>query len=442
MIQPWFEEAKLGIFVHWGIYAVDGRGGESWPIVSGDVSYKDYMKQMAHFTADKYDPVAWAEIIEKSGAKYAVLTTKHHDGVTLWPTGEEGPCIPKETKAGDLVGPFVEAIRAKGIHTGLYFSHTDWSHEAHFQVITGKSPEELKALREEIVVYRDMWTESFKEDDDRHDPLVEAKWQSFLDFEKRQIKELLTSYGRIDLLWFDVMLFRPGYDYRCKSLKAYIEDLSKETVVNSRMGGYGDYETPEQFIPVYPPEGPWEACMTTNDTWSYTGKEKNYKTPFEIITMFCECLSLGGNLLLNIGPDEQGNIPEQQVEILEILGQWIKRNEAGVYQTRRGLPLGYAYGRTSLSPDKETIYLYLSHLPKGTTAIKGIRNQVKAITVVGSGQICGHKRIGGAPWLNVPGTLWIDLPEEGLDPYVTVLKIDLDGPLDLYDGKGVEIDVN
>ena len=442
MMQPWFEKAKLGIFIHWGIYAVDGRGGESWPITRGEVSYNDYMKQMDHFGAKAYDPEAWADLIVRSGAKYAVLTTKHHDGVTLWPTAEPGPCISRDTDAGDLVAPYIKAIRDRGIHTGLYFSHTDWSHQEHFEVITGKTGEELTVLRDQITAFRYDWADSFKEDYDRNDPIVKDKWQVFLDFEKRQIKELLTNYGTIDLLWFDVMLHRPGYDYKCRLLRDYIYDLSPKTVINSRLESYGDYETPEQFIPVYPPEGPWEACLTTNDTWSYTGNEKAYKSAFEIITMFCECLSMGGNMLLNIGPDSQGNIPEAQVTLLETLGQWIDRNEESVYTSRRGLPMGYAYGMTSLSESEDVIYVYLSHLPKGTTSVKGIRNEIKAVTVLASGESCGFKRIGGAPWLNVPGNLWIELPKEGLDPYVTVLKIELEGALDLHEGLGIEIDVN
>lgn len=442
MMQPWFKKAKLGIFVHWGIYAVDGRGSESWPIVQATVSYNDYYKQMNGFTADAYKPKEWAQLIKTSGAKYAVLTTKHHDGVTLWPTNEEGPCIPRERDLDDLVQPFLEALREESIHTGLYFSHTDWAHEPHFEVITGLNKASLEGMKEEITSYKDIWTKSFEEEVMMDEAVLAPKWQTFLDFEKRQIAELLTSYGTIDLLWFDVLLHRPGYGYKCKELKAFIEDLSPRTIVNSRLENYGDYETPEQFIPVYPPDGPWEVCLTTNDTWSYTGREKDYKTPFEVITMFCECLGMGGNMLLNVGPDEKGIIPQEQVAILKSLGHWIRKHEEAVYETVRGLPHGYSYGMTSLNKAQDIIYLYLSHIPNGTTAVKGIRNKVKKVQVLANGAICSHKRIGGAAWLNVPGTLWIDIPKAKTDHYVTVLKIELEGQLDLYNGVGIEIDVN
>ncbi len=442
MIQTWFENAKLGIFVHWGIYAVDKRGGESWPIVKAEVSFNDYYKQIKAFDASTYQPKIWAKLFAESGAKYAVLTTKHHDGVTLWPTKESGPSIPKEIGLADLVGPFVDAISEEGLHTGLYFSHTDWAHKAHFEVITGLTDQELEPLKTVKTNFLQIWEKSFETDAPMDKKIVKEKWEEFLEFEKRQIKELLTWYGQIDLLWFDVMLHRPGYDYHCQQLKAYIENLSPHTIVNSRLGDYGDYETPEQFIPVYPPQGPWEVCMTTNDTWSYTGAEKNYKTPYEIITMFCECLGQGGNMLLNVGPDPSGLIPEQQVSILKILGQWIKKHEEAVYDTVRGLPHGYTYNMTSLNKAQDTIYIYLSHRPKEATAIKGIRNKIKKIKILGEKTLCHYKRIGGAPWLNVPGTLWIDVEKDKLDDYVTVLKIELEGPLDLYNGCGVEININ
>lgn len=442
MMQQWFEDAKLGIFVHWGIYAIQKRGGESWPMVNAQVSYQGYMTQMEDFTAADYDPSRWAELFEEAGAKYAVLTTKHHDGVALWPTQQAGPSIPAEAKTGDLVGKYVDAMRAKGLHVGLYFSHTDWSHLDHFSVICSTSTEEIERLRNEPTKFVEMWQQGSADDDFARDPANQQKWQNFLDFHRGQLGEILTNYGPIDLIWFDVMLQRAGFDYKTRELRDFIQGISDKTVINSRLEEHGDYETPEQFIPVHPPKGPWELCITTNNTWSYTGREEQYKTPFEIIAMFCECLGMGGNMLLNVGPDEKGIIPAQQVELLQTLGAWVRQHEEAVHGTVRGLPHGYAYGPSSYNKAGDTIYLYLSHLPKEGTFIKGIRNAMKRITVLGTNVECTHKRIGGAPWANVPGTLCIDIPKDAADEYVTVLKIELDGKLDLYGGEGVEISVN
>jgi alpha-L-fucosidase len=442
MMQDWFPDAKLGIFVHWGIYAVQRRGGESWPIVNAAVSYDDYLSQFDAFTARDYDPDAWADLFQRAGARYAVLTTKHHDGVALWPTEEEAPSIPDRTGLPDLVGPYVEAMRRRGLRVGLYFSHTDWSSLPHMEVLTGKTRDELQTLRREAFNYRELWTRSQAETDLSDSAEHQEKWDEFLRFHRAQLTELLTRYHPLDLIWFDVMLGRRGFDYRTGELRDHIHGICADTVINSRLNEHGDYETPEQFIPVQPPAGPWELCMTTNNTWSYTGREEQYKTPFEIITMFCECLGMGGNLLLNVGPDEHGVIPAQQVQLLETLGAWVHKHEEAVYGTVRGLPHGYAYHFSTLNKARDTIYLYVAHTPKEATSIKGIHNEVRRVTVLGSDEPCATKRIGGAPWMNVPGSLWVDVPKSALDAYVTVLKIELDGPLALYGGEGVEIDVN
>jgi len=440
MLQSWFTEAKLGIFVHWGAYAVGKRGGESWPIASASVSYGDYIREMAKFSADKYRPEEWAVLFKRAGARYAVLTTKHHDGVTLWPTREGSPSLPETCGCGDLVAPWMEALREAGLKTGLYFSHTDWSHMGHLQAVTGKSEGEIRRLQGEKTVWREVMGKG------RADmPGAKEAWESFLRFHRAQIRELMTQYGDLDLIWFDVHWGSERFDYRFRELRDFIHKLNPKTVINSRMDGHGDYETPEQFIPVYPPEGPWELCMTTNNTWSYTGSEDNYKSPFELIAMFCECLGMGGNLLLNVGPDEKGIIPQRQAELLECIGNWIHRNGEAVYGTQRGLPAGYSYNFTSLNKDRDVLYVYLTHLPSRAdqgTAIKGIRNEIRNVSLLGTKKTCPHKRIGGAHWLNVPGTLWIDVPRESLDPLVPVLKIELEGPIDIYDGRGVEIDQN
>ena len=442
MIQEWFTDAKLGVFIHWGIYAVGRRGSESWPLFRAKVSYNQYLSEMKGFDASNYDPDAWAELIERSGAQYSVLTTKHHDGVALWPTQQEGPSIPNQNGLPDLVGLFVEAIRKRGIHPGLYFSHTDWHNLDHMAVITGKTKAELIALRATEASYGEMRNEAAQHTDRAKDPELQACWQRFLDVHRAQLTEILRDYGPIDLIWFDVMMKQPGFEYPTAELREFIHGISEKTVINSRLAEHGDYETPEQFIPVHPPEGPWELCMTTNNTWSFTGNEEKYKTPSEIITMFCECLGMGGNMLLNIGPDEHGNIPSQQVSLLETLGDWVRKHAEAVYGTVSGLPHGYTYNFSSMNKNRDTLYIYLTHVPKDSTSIKGIHNEIKSVEILGSGIECSHKRIGGARWLGVPGTVWIDVPHDVLDEYVSVLKIELDGPLDLYGGEGVEIDLN
>lgn len=441
MMQEWFHEAKLGIFIHWGAYAVDKRGRESWPFFTGEVSYDEYMLQYEKFNPQSFDPNDWAELIADSGAQYSVLTTKHHDGIALWATKEAGHSIVnkrRETQGDypDLVEKYLEAIRAKGIRAGLYYSHTDWSCDAHMRVLMDWTEEELAQHRAKKFDYTTILDAGQQKDKVEYTKL----WQEYLDFHAGQLSEILGNYGDIDLIWFDVFKERGPYTLDHKGLRDLIHRFSEKTVINSRLKGNGDYETPEQYIPVYPPKGPWELCITTNDTWSYTGREQDYTSPYEIVLMLCECLGMGGNMLLNIGPDENGKVPAQQREILLSLGSWVKKHSEAIYKTQRGLPHGYAYHFSSLNKSKDTLYLYVGHDPKESTPIKGIFNKVKKVSVLGSGAELQHKVVGGIP--TVPGSIYIDLPKEHLDPMVTVVKLELDGPLRLYAGKGQEIHIN
>jgi alpha-L-fucosidase len=443
MIQDWFTDAKLGVFIHWGIYSVQRQGDASWPIVNGLVSYDNYLAQTNAFTASHYDPDAWADLFAESGAGYAVLTTKHHDGVTLWPTALGSPhAVAAHPEAGDLVGRYVDALRKKKLRVGLYFSHTDWFNRDHLSVLTGHTPDELLKLRAQPTHYFKRWVEDQKAHNRADMPVYRASWERFLAFHQDQIDELLSRYAPVDLLWFDCLFDRSGFAYDTAALRERIHAICPTTVINSRLGPHGDYETPEQALPVHPPAGPWEFCCTLGDSWSYTGPDSACKSPFELITMFCECLGMGGNLLVNVGPDPEGVIPPEQAGLLRTLGAWIRKHREAVHGTVRGLPAGYAYHHSALNQTRDTLYLYVAHPQPQGTPIKGIKNNIKRIHVLGTDYACASRRVGGAPWIGVPGALWIDVPVAAQDPHVTVVKIELDGPLDLHDGDGVEITQN
>lgn len=442
MLQDWFTDAKLGIFIHWGIYSVRGIGGESWPIVNGLIGYDDYLTQMESFTASRYDPDAWADLFAESGARYAVLTAKHHDGVALWPSAFSPNTPAAHPQAGDLVGRYVDALRRKDLKVGLYFSHTDWFNLDHLSVLTGKPADELLRLRAEVANYFKIWVEDQKAFQRGDMPGYRVAWDRFLAFHHDQLDELLRRYAPVDLLWFDCMFGRDGFTYDTAAIREHIRSICPRTVINSRLGKDGDYQTPEQALPVRPPPGPWEFCMTAGISWSFTGLEAPCKSPFEIITIFCECLGMGGNLLLNIGPDPEGVIPPAQVDLLKTLGAWIRKHAEAVHGTVRGLPAGYAYHFSALNKARDTLYLYVAHPQPNGTPIKGIKNEIRRVSVLGTDHTCAFRRIGGAPWMGVPGALWIDVPASEQDRHVTVVKIELDGPLDLHGGEGVEITVN
>jgi alpha-L-fucosidase len=176
--------------------------------------------------------------------------------------------------------------------------------------------------------------------------------------------------------------------------------------------------------------------MTINNNWGWQPQDTNWKTPFEIITIFTDAVSNGGNLLLDIGPRADGTIPEEEVHILKELGAWNKRNGEAIFHTIGGLPPGHFYGPTTLSKDSSTLYLFLPGKTSGQVVIKGLSNKIAGIRVLGNGSRLTHKVVGKISWSPVPGLVYIDVPENVQDKYVTVLKVELEGKVKLYRGKG------
>ncbi|GAB4244491.1 MAG: alpha-L-fucosidase [Candidatus Methylacidiphilales bacterium] len=428
MIQPWFQQAKLGIFLHWGIYAVKPTG-ESWPFFLGDISYEDYMAQCHGFTAEHYDPVAWATLFAKAGARYAVLTAKHHDGMALWDSAASDLNVAKATPAGrDLIGPYCQALRANGLKVGLYFSHLDWSHPDYATLPKAAPPSEHSdATRANPFNFRE------------HNP---EAWERFLAFHRAQLRELCERY-QPDLLWFDGDWDRTAEQWRMTELREQLHQWAPGVILNARMKGFGDYDTPEQGLPTVTPKGPWEFCMTCNDHWGYFGSDKNYKSVRQILWYFAQCISKGGNLLLDFGPKADGTFPEEQLAIFEGLARWNTKHADAIFPTGPGLPLGHFDGPTTLSADQRTLYLFCFYRPEDSFPVTGIRNGIESVRVLGSGSPLGFKKLGGAAWSNIPGVLWIDAPDPSdLDPDGTVIEVKLDAPLDLFRGEGGAIEHN
>ena len=414
--MEWFDRAKLGIFIHWGIYAVDGVS-ESWSFYNNYLPYDQYMAQKDRFTAAQYKPAEWARLIKESGAQYTVITSKHHDGVALWDTKASDLSIPKQTPAGkDVLSPFVKEIRKQGLRLGLYYSLLDWSHPDY--------PNFTKTATRYAIT---------------DDP---ARWQRFIDFDKAQLKELSKAY-KPDLFWFDGDWEQTAETWHAPEIIDLLTSYNKDVIVNSRIQGYGDYGTPEQGVPTIRPEDRWwELCYTINDSWGFQHTDLNFKTPQMVLKTFVDCLSMGGNLLLDIGPREDGTIPEEEVAVLKELGRWTRKHKEAVYQTRAGIPAGHVPAYTTLNEGGDILYVYLPYKPVGPVEIKGLMNRVNRVWVVGSGQMLHYKVYNKVYWNEVPGLLEIDVPEEVLDPAITVLAILLDGPAKLYHGPGQVITAN
>ena len=407
--MQWFADAKLGIFIHAGIYAVDGID-ESWSFYNKKISHADYMKQLKGFTLKNYDPAFWADLIKESGARYSVITTKHHDGVAMYDTKLNNLSTVKATPAKrDMIKPFFEELRKRDIKCGAYFSLIDWTDKDYPGFLKDSSKYKIA------------------DDYDR--------WNRFRSFFQGQIKEI-NSMFKPDLWWFDGDWEHSAEEWESQKVRQIILSGNPKAIINGRLQGYGDYETPEQNFPVSKPKyNWWELCMTTNDNWGFH-HDNNWKTPYEVITIFVDAVSNGGNLLLDMGPKEDGTIPEEQIHVLKELGAWNKKHGEAIFNTVAGLPQGHFYGPTTLSKDSISVYLFLHGKVNGQVMVKGLVNKIEDISMVGNGTKLTHKVVGKISWSPVPGLVYITVPENISDKYLTVLKVELNGPLKLYRGQG------
>ena len=408
--MQWFADAKLGIFIHYGIYAVNGIN-ESWSFHNKEISYPDYMKQLNGFTASHYQPDYWAGLIKASGARYAVITTKHHDGVALWPTKQNKLNVVDASPANrDLIAPFFAALRKNNIKAGAYFSLLDWSHPDYPGFLKDSSRYKTKDQPE--------------------------RWKKFQAFLNGQLNELSKNY-QPDLYWFDGDWEHSAEEWNATGIRESLLKDNPNAIINGRLMGYGDYETPEQNFPVSRPSFKWwELCMTTNNNWGYQQKDTAWKTAYEVISIFVDAVANGGNLLLDIGPKADGTIPKEQVTILTELGKWNQRNGDAIFDRLGGIPQGHFYGPTTLSKDSTTVYLFLQAKTSGPVMVKGLDSKIKSIEILGNGTKLSHKIVGKISWSAVPGLVYINVPEAKLDQYITVLKLQLEKPIKLYRGKG------
>ncbi len=390
----WFADAKLGIFIHWGIYAVDGID-ESWSFYNGMISHEDYMKQLDGFTAAKYDPGFWAKTIRESGAKYAVLTSKHHDGVALWDTkmGDRLSVVARSPARRDVLTPFFSALKKEGLKVGCYFSLLDWSHPDYPGFIGGKPRYEKDS----------------------------ARFERFLTFMNGQLDEL-ARLENPDLWWFDGDWEHSAQEWHAPQIRQKLLDFNPKTVINSRLAGSGDYATPECSLPLKRPDGPaWELCLTLNENWGYQPTDHRYKSAGQVIQIFANCISKGGNLLLDIAPRADGTFPDEQLEVLKKLGRWTQKHAEAIYGTSPGLAPGLFDGPSTYSKNGEKLFLFLPKGHYGEIMVRGLERKVNRAYVVGGGQKLQTEVYLKPYWQSAPGVLFIDLPQKLVDEEMTVI---------------------
>jgi alpha-L-fucosidase len=384
----WFEQARYGMFVHWGAYSVDGRG--EWVANRERLSLEEYTRDYAErFTAEAYDPAAWAALARDAGMGYVILTTRHHDGFSLWPTATSkfhaGQMGPKR----DLLGPFVKAIRAAGLKVGFYFSPADWYHPDY------PGPH-----------FRDWPCE-----DDWASP--EAR-ERFIAYYRAQLRELLTQYGKIDYLWYDGCI--PD-DLQSPEVNEEMLSLQPHLLINERNGPPSHVKISEQIVRAAEPGGIWEACLTLNCSWGWHGGDVCWKTSADAIRLLIETAGKAGNLLLNVGPSADGVIPEESVRILREAGNWLLRNGESIYGSSRSPFSWQNWGGITTRGSK--VYLHVWRHRGTELRFAELKNRVRSAYLLDGGKPLSFVQCDGLVLLN-------GLPEI-LDPIATTIVLDVEG---------------
>ena len=412
MVAPWFQTARFGMFVHWGHSSQQGVE-LSWPLVGGifalpeskPMPVEQYHSSAATFDPQAFDAVALAKLAKSCGMQYAVLTTKHHDGYAMFDTKVSEYSVMFSPYGRDIVRQFVEAMREEGIRVGLYFSLADWHHP------------DYPAFTQSDVPYK------FP----RGVPPDPERWPRFLKFMFAQMRELLTNYGQIDLLWFDGGWERTPEEWRTQEFHAMIRELQAEVVINDRLPGFGDYATPEQFVPAKPPEGPWETCLTMNESWGYQPSDAKYKSARQLVHTLCEVAGKGGNLLVNVSPMGDGRLPPEQSERLEAIAGWMAVNGESITGTAPGLEAWQWYGPSTRRDG--TVYLHALMRPYDSVTVRGVHiKRVKAVRSLSTSKGLRFTTRCSIPdrLLNSDpiGELTIKTPEAVVDPYATVIAVE------------------
>lgn len=362
----WFVEDRFGMFIHWGLYSLPAR--HEWVKSREQICTADYQKYFERFNPDLYDPAAWAREARNAGMKYMVITSKHHEGFCLWDSQFTDYKATNTPCRRNLLRDAVDAFRNEGLKIGFYYSLIDW-HHPEFTVDRIHPHREIPAERE-ANAGRDM--------------------KKYAEYMRNQVRELLTNFGKIDIIWFDFSY--PGedgkshLDWESEKLVSMIRQLQPGIIINNRLDlpGGGDIYTPEQYLP---PEWPkdeqgqqlvWEGCQTFSGAWGYHRDEASWKSVKMCIEMLVGHVSLGGNLLLNVGPTARGCFDQRALERLRGIGDWMRFHSRSVYQCTQA-PAEFTAPqdcRYTWNPEKRRLYLHLFSWPFKAVHLPGLADKV------------------------------------------------------------------
>jgi alpha-L-fucosidase len=357
----WFTQARFGMFIHWGLYSMPAR--HEWIRNFEKITDEGYQKYFDYFNPDLYNPKEWARMAREAGMKYFVITAKHHEGFCLWDSKHTDYKATNTPCGKDLLRPMVEAFRAEGIRVGLYYSLIDW-HHPEFPIDKIHPQRDDKEAREKAKK-RDV-----------------SKYAAYM---RQQVKELLTQFGKIDILWFDFSY--PGEDgkgradWESEKLIKMVRKLQPDVIVDDRLDlpGVGDVVTPEQCQPrkQLSKDGQplvWEACQTFSGSWGYNRDEESWRSPEELIRTLVDCVAKGGNLLMNVGPTSRGLFDYRAVERLQAYAEWMRYHSRAIHGCTAA-PAGIECPpdcRLTYNPQTRRIYLHLFAWPYKNVYIEGM----------------------------------------------------------------------
>jgi alpha-L-fucosidase len=369
--MKWWTDARFGMFIHWGIYALPAR--HEWVKNRERLTTEQYQKYFDHFNPDQYNPQEWAKMAKEAGMKYAVITTKHHDGFCLFESKFTDYHAVNTSFGKDLIKEWVDAFRNEGLGVGFYYSLIDW-HHPHF-TIDRVHPQRANTKQE-------------------YDKLNKGKNMAiFRQYLKDQVREILTNYGKIDILWLDYSY--PGEfgkdrnDWGSVELLKMVRELQPGIIVNDRLdlkevqGGW-DFTTPEQFkVQSWPTvDGKriaWETCQTFSGSWGYYRDELTWKDNKQLLVLLIESVSKGGNLLLNVGPTGRGTFDYRAIEALGNMGEWMKANGRSIYNCTQA-PDEFEAPEHSLltyNPETKRLYIHLLDYPLTNFRLPGYKGKIK-----------------------------------------------------------------
>ncbi len=368
----WWTDARFGMFIHWGLYSQAAR--HEWVKKNERMTNQDYQKYFEQFNPDLFNAAEWAKMAKAAGMKYAVITSKHHEGFCLFDSKFTDYKATNTPVRKDLLKEWVDAFRAEGLKVGFYYSLLDWHHSDY--TIDRNHPQSAKTDEEynELNKNRDM-----------------NKYRQYL---KDQVREILTNYGKIDIIWLDYSFPKNKYgksrsDWDSENLLKMVRELQPGIIVNDRLdledveGGW-DFKSPEQYKPrewvqVNGKRVPWEACQTFSGSWGYYRDEMSWKDNKQLIELLIETVSKGGNLLLNVGPTGRGTIDFRAQERLSAIGEWMKVNSRSIYDCTQA-PSEYKVPANSLLTYNATtkrLYIHLLDWPMDQITLEGFEGKIK-----------------------------------------------------------------